>query len=117
MSVTPTYKAFVLEQLAAVVPVTARSMFGGVGLYSQGLFFALIADDTLYLKVDDATRGEFERLGSQPFRPYGDDAHTMQYYELPADVLEDRGAVGPWVERALAAARRKVAAKRQRPKR
>jgi TfoX/Sxy family transcriptional regulator of competence genes len=41
----------------------------------------------------------------------------MQYYELPADVLEDRGAVGPWVERALAAARRKVAAKRKRPKR
>jgi DNA transformation protein len=91
-------------------------MFGGVGLYCHGLFFALIDDDTLYLKVDDATRADFERLGSQPFRPYGDDSHGMQYYELPADVLEDRAAVLPWVERALEAARRKGAAKRRRPK-
>ena len=117
MSVTPSYKTFVLEQLADAGPMTARSMFGGVGLYCQGLFFALIADDTLYLKVDDLTRADFERLGSQPFRPYGDDSHGMQYYELPADVLEDRAAVRPWVERALEAARRKVAAKRRRPKR
>jgi len=117
MSVTPSYKTFVLEQLADAGPMTARSMFGGVGLYCQGLFFALIDDDTLYLKVDDATRADFERLGSQPFRPYGGDSPGMQYYELPADVLEDRAAVRPWVERALEAARRKVAAKRKRPKR
>ena len=116
MSVSPSYKTFVLEQLSAAGAVTARSMFGGVGLYCQGLFFALIDDDTLYLKVDDATRPEFERLGSQPFRPFGDDAHVMQYYELPADVLEDRSAVRPWVERALDAARRKASGKRRRPK-
>jgi DNA transformation protein and related proteins len=116
MSVSPGYKAFVLDQLSAAGAVTARSMFGGVGLYCQGLFFALIDDDTLYLKVDDATRPEFERLGSQPFRPFGDDSPGMQYYELPADVLEDRTAVLPWVERALGAARRKGSGKRRRPK-
>jgi DNA transformation protein and related proteins len=115
MSVSPSYKAFVIEQLSAAGPVTARSMFGGVGLYCHGLFFALIDDDTLYLKVDDATRPEFERLGSQPFRPFGDDSHVMQYYELPADVLEDRAAVRPWVDRALDAARRKASGKRRRP--
>lgn len=111
MAVSPSYKAFVLEQLAGPGPVTARAMFGGVGLYCRGLFFALIDDDTLYLKVDDATRGEFERLGSAPFRPYGDESHVMQYYELPADVLEDREAARPWVERALDAARRAAAPK------
>ena len=116
MSVTPSYKAFVIEQLSAAGPVTARSMFGGVGLYCRGLFFALIDDDTLYLKVDDTTRPEFERLGSQPFRPFGDDSHGMQYYELPADVLEDRAAVRPWVDRALDAARRKASGTRRRPK-
>jgi DNA transformation protein and related proteins len=116
MSVSPSYKAFVLDQLSAAGTVTAQSMFGGVGLYCQGLFFALIDDDTLYLKVDDATRPEFERLGSQPFRPFGEDSHTMQYYELPADLLEDREAVRPWVDRALAAARRKASGKRRRPK-
>ena len=115
MSVSPSYKAFVLEQLSAAGTVTPRAMFGGVGLYCQGLFFALIDDDTLYLKVDDTTRPEFERLGAQPFRPFGDDSHVMmQYYELPADVLEDRAAVRPWVDRALDAARRK--ASRRRPK-
>jgi len=116
MSVSPSYKAFVLDQLSAAGAVTAKSMFGGVGLYCQGLFFALIDDDTLYLKVDDATRPDFERLGSQPFHPFGDDSHGMQYYELPADVLEDRTAVLPWVERALGAARRKASGKRRRPK-
>src|SRR5215216_5842628 len=88
MSVSPSYKTFVLEQLSGAGTVTARAMFGGVGLYCQGLFFGLIDDDTLYLKVDDATRPEFERLGSQPFRPYGDDSQVMQYYALPADLLE-----------------------------
>lgn len=116
MSVSPSYKAFVLDQLSAVGPVAARAMFGGVGLYCHGLFFALIDEDTLYLKVDDSTRADFERLGSQPCRPYGDESHGMHYYELPADVLEDRQAVGPWVELALGAARRKVAGKRRRPK-
>ncbi len=114
MSVSPSYKTFVLEQLQVAGVVTAKSMFGGVGLYCQGLFFALIDDDTLYLKVDDATRPEFERVGSQPFRPYGDDSHVMQYYELPAEILEDRAALGPWVERAIEAARRKAAGKRRR---
>jgi DNA transformation protein and related proteins len=117
MSVSPTYKAFVLEQLAGSGSVTARAMFGGVGLYCRGLFFGLIDDDTLYLKVDDVSRKEFERLGSSPFRPF-DGESAMQYYELPADVLEDREAVGPWVERALGAARRAAARKggRKRPR-
>jgi DNA transformation protein len=111
MPVSPSYKAFVLEQLAVPGPVTARSMFGAVGLYCQGLFFALIDDDTLYLKVDDTTRPEFERIGSEPFRPFGDDSQVMQYYTLPAELLEDRAALRPWVEQAIGVARRKAAGK------
>jgi DNA transformation protein len=114
MAVSPSYKTFVLEQLAGPGPITGRAMFGGVGLYCQGLFFALIDDDTLYLKVDDVTRPDFERLGSEPFRPYGDESHAMQYYELPADVLEDREAARPWVARAVGVARRAAARKSRR---
>lgn len=105
--VTPAYREFVLEQLGRVLPVTARAMFGGVGVYSEGLFFALIDDDVLYLKVDDTNRPDFEAAGTGPFRPYGDDSHVMQYYELPADLLEDPDRLVPWVEKALAVARRK----------
>ncbi len=111
MPVSPSFKAFVLEQLAGAGSVTARAMFGGVGLYCQGLFFALIDDDTLYLKVDDTTRPDFDRIGSEPFRPYGGDSHVMQYYALPAELLEDRSALSPWVEQALGVARRKAAGK------
>jgi DNA transformation protein len=114
VAVSPSYKAFVLEQLAGPGPVSAKAMFGGVGLYCQGLFFALIDDDTLYLKVDDTTRPDFLRLGSEPFRPYGDESPGMQYYALPADVLEDREAARKWVAGAVEVARRAAAARRRR---
>ena len=87
-------------------------MFGGVGIYAAELFFALLDDDTLYFKVDDATRPQFENRGMAPFRPYGEDGEVMGYYEVPADVLEDPEALGAWVEAALAAARQ--AKKRRR---
>lgn len=108
MRVSAEYRSFVLEQLGRVARVSARSMFGGVGIYADGLFFALIADDTLYFKVDASTRPDFEAAGSAPFRPY-DDHRTMSYYAVPGDILEDADALRPWVEAALrvaAAARR-----------
>ncbi len=107
MAVSSEYREFVLESLGRVAPaVTARSMFGGVGVYSAGLFFALMAGDTLYLKVDDTNRGDFQALGMGPFNPFGDEKHVMQYYELPADLLEDADALRPWVQNAVDVARR-----------
>ena len=107
MSVSPSFRAFVLEQLARATPgIRARSMFGGVGVYAADLFFALVDDDTLYFKVDDVTRPQFEARGMTPFRPYGEDGEVMHYYEVPADVLEDPEGLGVWVEAALAVARR-----------
>jgi DNA transformation protein and related proteins len=85
--------------------IRARPMFGGVGLYSGEVFFALIADDTLYFKVDDSTRPEFEARGMGPFRPFGDASGAMQYYQLPEDLLEDPDALRPWAEKAVAIAR------------
>ena len=116
MAVSPSYRAYVLEQLQVIGNVTAKAMFGGVGLYSQSRFFGLIADDTLYLKVDDGNRGDYERVGAGPFRPYGDESYSMHYYELPAEVLEDRSELRVWAEKAVAAARRKSAGRRKRPR-
>ena len=113
MPVSTQYREFVLEQLGRVAPVTSRRMFGGVGIYADGLFFALIDDDTLYLKVDDSNRGDFVAAGSQPFRPYGDE-RTMQYYELPGDVLEDADALRGWVDRAVTVAAAAATATRRR---
>ncbi len=84
-------------------------MFGGVGIYSGEIFFALIADDTVYLKVDESTRADFEGRGMEPFRPFGDDGGTMKYYQLPEDLLEDPEALRPWAEKAVAVGRLKKA--------
>jgi len=83
-------------------------MFGGVGIYADQLFFALIDDDTLYFKVDDSNRPDFERLGMKPFQPYGEGGEIMQYYQVPTDLLEDLEALRPWAEKAIAVAARKA---------
>ena len=87
-------------------------MFGGVGIYANQLFFALIDDDTLYFKVDDSNRPDFERLGMKPFQPYGEGGEIMQYYQVPSDLLEDLEALRPWVEKSIAVAARKAKGKR-----
>jgi len=107
VTVSAGFRSFVLEQLGRVVrDVRGRSMFGGVGIYSGDLFFALIDDDTLYFKVDDSTRPDFESRNLDPFRPYGPDGEVMQYYCVPVEVLEYPEALGNWAERAIAVARR-----------
>ena len=107
MSVNPSFRTFALDQLGRCLPsVRTRSMFGGVGIYAGEVFFALIADDTLYLKVDDQTRLEFERLGLEPFRPYGETGEVMQYYRVSEDILEDAETLRAWVGQAVEVARR-----------
>ena len=112
MPVSPSYRQFVVDLLERVRPgIRAKSMFGGVGLYAGKLFFALIARNTLYFKVDDGNRGDFLARGMGPFLPYGDEREVMQYYEVPAELLEDVEALAPWVAKAVEVARR---AKRKR---
>jgi len=72
MAVSASFRTFALEQLGRDIRgVRGRSMFGGVGVYAGERFFALIDDDTLYFKVDDTTRPDFEARGMGPFRPGG----------------------------------------------
>jgi DNA transformation protein len=115
MAVSESYRTFVLEQLGRVAPVTAKSMFGGVGIYAEGLFFALIAEDRLYFKVDDTTRPDFERRGMEPFRPF-EEENAMGYYEVPADVVEDAAQLGPWMKKAIDVAARAKQGKGKRSK-
>ncbi len=116
MTVSSSFRTFIVDQLSRVVSqVRSRGMFGGVGIYSGQLFFALIADDTLFFKVDDSNRPEFERLGMRPFQPYGEDGEVMQYYQVPPEFLEDPEALRPWAEKAIAvAANKKMKGKRGR---
>lgn len=105
MAVSPDYLQYVLEQLAGLGTVTSRRMFGGIGLYCDALFFGLIADDTLYFKVDDSTRPDYESRGMRAFRPNERrPQRSLNYYALPVDALEDAEECLRWARRALAVA-------------
>jgi DNA transformation protein len=108
MRVSDDYIAYVRDLLRAFEPLTTRRMFGGVGVYSGERFFALLADDQLYLKADDGNRPDFEREGLAPFSYTRKDGRpaTMSYYPPPAAAQDNPEALRPWVEGALAAAGR-----------
>jgi DNA transformation protein and related proteins len=105
MPVTSDYLNYVLEQLAGLGGVSARRMFGGVGLYCEELFFGLIDNDTLYLRVNDDNRADYTAHGMGQFRPYADRPEvSMTYYETPAEILEDPAQLVVWAQRSVAAA-------------
>jgi DNA transformation protein len=109
---------YLLEQLTPLGEVSAKSMFGGWGIYNEGRMFALVADDTLYLKVDDTNRADFERENLQPFR-YGKSAGevaVMSYYQPPAAAIDDRDFLCAWARKGIAAAERAAAKKKRRQK-
>lgn len=106
MSVSEEYLTYVIDQLECIGPVQSRRMFGGAGLYFNGLFFALIADDVLYFKVDDSNRSDYESADMGPFCPFPDKPYVMQYYEVPIEVLENRDALRDWARKALDVAER-----------
>jgi DNA transformation protein len=103
--VTDDFREFVLEQFGRVPAVDWKRMFGGVGLYADGTFFALIDDDIVYFKVGDLNRADFEAAGARAFRPYGEGSSSMNYYELPVEILEDVDALRTWAEKSVAVAR------------
>jgi DNA transformation protein len=106
MAFTPEYRAYVEEHLSAAVPIQTRAMFGGFGIYSDGLFFALVDEDKLYLKVSELNQADFEARGMEPFVPWPG-AAPMGYWELPPGVLEDASELKVWVDKALAVAESK----------
>lgn len=101
MAVSDDFLNFVLEQLAGLGRVRSRRMFGAVGLYADELFFGLIDDNALYLKVDDLSRGEYVSRGMGAFRPFPDRPdYSMSYYQVPADVIEDGEELVAWARTA-----------------
>src|SRR5258706_11186987 len=88
----------VVETMRDFGPVTPKAMFGGWGLYHEGLFFALIAEDVLYLKVDDDNREPFESAGLPAFVYVTKDGDrmAMSYRQAPPQTLESPAAMTAW---------------------
>ena len=110
------FHEFVIELFAPMGPVSVKRMFGGAGVFRDGLMFALIADDTLFLKTDAALRAELEAEGSAPFiwvRPSDGTEVDMGYVSLPSDALDETDAASDWGRKAFAVA---LAANAKKPK-
>jgi len=105
MAVSPSFLEFVLEQLEPLGEVSARRMFGGVGLYRGDLFFSVVDNDTVFFKVDDESVEAYKQAGMPPWRPFPDKPASDGYYQIPVTVLEDRDELARWAGRAVDVAR------------
>lgn len=109
------FHQFVLELFSGVGPVNIRRMFGGAGVYQDGVMFALLADDQIFLKVDPALRDDLSAEGGAPFLYLrSSDARPIDlgYVSLPSSAMDDPDEAALWARRALSAAR---AAKAKNP--
>jgi DNA transformation protein len=92
----------VRDLLADFGPVTIRNMFGGAGVYADGVMFAILADDTLYLKTNAVTAFAYASEGMTPFKyaPRGKEPVAMSYWEVPPRLLEEPDELAGWAREA-----------------
>lgn len=92
---------YVKEVFSEFGPIQTRKMFGGYGMYHQGVMFGLVMDDTLYLKVDDKIKPLFEAKGLAPFEyDKGDKVVKLSYYVAPDEILDDPQEAVLWAQRS-----------------
>lgn len=117
MAASEGFIALLKDVLGGLGPVSVRRMFGGAGVYADGVMFGLVADDTLYLKADDETKGGFEAEGLGRYG-YGGQGKRIDlpYWRAPERLLDDPDEMVTWARIALGAARRAAAAKPKRKK-
>lgn len=98
------FHEYVMEDLlSGIEDIRSRKMFGGYGIYQGPYIFGLIVNETLFIKVDDTNRADFEAKGSNPFvYQQGNYPKTvMSYYELPESVADNPEELEIWVDKAV----------------
>lgn len=109
MAISQSFIDHAKELFAPFGDIRVRKMFGGAGVYCDDLFFALLDDDMVFLKVDDETRGDFVKRGLSPFsyemKP-GERQEMSGYYAAPEEIFDDEDELKRWGTMALDAARR-----------
>lgn len=108
MAVSEELQEQVRDLLAALGPLAIKRMFGGAGVYVDGMMFGLLAGETLYLKVDDINQPEFEAAGSGPFVFEMKDGRSaaLRYWRLPDTAADDQEEATRWARLAIDAALR-----------
>jgi len=107
------FTSYLRDLFSELGPVVLRKMFGGQGLYHDGLIIGLVIGEELYLKTDAASVGAFEQAGGHPFVYQGKGKPvTMSYWLPPAEAMESAQAMRPWAKLAYEAAVRKNSEKK-----
>ena len=94
---------YVVDLLSPLGQASYKFMFGGYGVYLDGLMIAIVADDQLLLRADEENRPDYEALGIGPFQPYEGKSHSMPFYAVPDEVMDDPDELVDWARKALAA--------------
>jgi DNA transformation protein len=116
------FHEFVRELFAGLGPVQVKRMFGGAGGYANGVMFLLIADDSIYLKADDALKAELAAQGCGPFvwtpqsGPRKGEKLDLGYWRLPDSAMDDPDEAARWGAKALAVAKAKAKPKKGKRK-
>lgn len=103
MAVKEDYLQFIEEQLSEFGEYDTKKMFGGMGFFRDGMMFAMIAKGIFRLKADDSNRADFEAKGMSNYQTKPG-SKGMPYWEVPADVLEDKSELAIWANKAFAVA-------------
>ncbi len=115
MATSPHYRDYIKECLSGIGNVSVRSMFGGTGIFLDGVMFGLIADDVLYFKVDDINKQDYIAEEMSPFTYGGKEKPVeMSYWTAPDRLFDDADDMEIWARKAFDAALRNRKPKRSR---
>ncbi len=105
MAVNESFLQHVTDQLSEFGDFDVKKMFGGIGFFKEGTMFAMIGGDTFRFRVDEITQPDYEVRGMKPFMSKSK-KKGMPYWEVPADVLDDKKELKKWADKAYQAALR-----------
>jgi DNA transformation protein and related proteins len=108
------YCNYILDLLSPMGNITARTMFGGYGIYMNHVIFGIIANDILYFKVDDTNRNDYINKGSEPFSYEAKRKKNiiMSYWQVPLDILEDSEVLYDWANKSCCISKNKKKTKK-----
>lgn len=99
MAIDQAFLDFVLDQLSEFGEVEVKKMFGGAGLFHQGLMFGKVGGSTFRLKVDSSNQSDYEERGMKPY--YSEKKKKgMPYWEVPVEILDDRASLKEWAKKS-----------------
>ncbi|WP_225771094.1 TfoX/Sxy family protein [Inquilinus sp. Marseille-Q2685] len=112
MAARDSFIDFLRDQLAPLGPIAPRRMFGATGLFCEGVMFGVIAEDALYLRVDDLNRAAFKEAEAFPPLSYEKQGRTidLSFWRVPDRLFNEPDELIDWARAGLAAAHRVAAA-------